>query len=136
VDVAGTQGRTPAIRPAQRHHRRPRETPETCVVLLMTQRSQVQILPPLPSSEAVPRTEGRPLACSLLTDLLTRLLLLRHPACRPGYPGSFVCTSTTYSDGAAGAVSHSQPRYRTDVLTSTHCTVSLSKAPLKITGTF
>jgi hypothetical protein len=50
--------------------------------------------------------------------------------------GSFMCTSTTYSDGSAGAVSHSQPRYRNDVLTSTHCTLSLSKAPLKINGTF
>ena len=43
--------------------------------LLITQRSRVQIPPPLPSPEAVSRTERRLLACGSLTDLLTRIML-------------------------------------------------------------
>jgi hypothetical protein len=39
-------------RAGQRQHGRRPETPETYVALLITQRSQVQILPPLPSPEA------------------------------------------------------------------------------------
>lgn len=38
--------------------------------------------------------------------------------------------------GAARGLHHSQPGYSTDVLISTHCAQSLSKAPLKINGTF
>jgi DDE_Tnp_1-associated len=58
-----------------RHRRRPSEgfawsarrggTPETwetCVVVLITQRSEVQILPPLPRPEALSRTEKEPSA--------------------------------------------------------------------------
>jgi hypothetical protein len=52
-----------------RHGRRTRErlpeTPETCVVWLITQRSEVQILPPLPISQfkGLFRSRKRPLAC-------------------------------------------------------------------------
>jgi hypothetical protein len=55
------------------HHTRERrpETPETCVVWLITQRSRVQIPPPLPKPEAGSRTENRPLACLMLTNLRT-----------------------------------------------------------------
>jgi hypothetical protein len=49
---------------------------------------------------------------------------------------SLMGASTTSFDESAGAVSHSQPRYSTDVLISTHCAQSLSRAPLKINGTF
>ena len=44
------------------------ETGETCVVWLITQRSRVQIPPPLPRPEAPSRTEKGPSACGLLTD--------------------------------------------------------------------
>ena len=40
--------------------------------LLITQRSRVQIPPPLPRPEALSRTEKGPSACGLLTDLLTK----------------------------------------------------------------
>jgi hypothetical protein len=65
-----------AICPVRRGHRtreRRLETGETDVVWLITQRSRVQIPPPLPRPEALSRTEKGPLACGLLTDLLTRL---------------------------------------------------------------
>src|SRR5215472_11837611 len=58
------------ICPARRgHHTRERqpETVETDVVWLITQRSRVQIPPPLPSPEALSRTEKGPSACGLLT---------------------------------------------------------------------
>ena len=48
-----------------------RETAETVVVWLITQRSRVQIPPPLPRSEALYRTEKGPSACGLCTDLCT-----------------------------------------------------------------
>jgi hypothetical protein len=67
---ADGDGAEPIVR-GQRHHRRRPETAETYVVLLITQRSQVQILPPLPSSEAGSELRIRPLACLVLTDLLT-----------------------------------------------------------------
>ena len=57
----------------QRGYPRLPETAETCVVWLITQRSRVQIPPPLPRPEALFRTGRGPLACGLLTDLLTRL---------------------------------------------------------------
>ena len=41
-----------------RDHRRQDETPDTSVVLLITQRSQVQILPPLPARTARENTSG------------------------------------------------------------------------------
>ena len=47
-----TDERPQVIGRGQRHYRRRAETAETPVVLLITQRSQVQILPPLPWSEA------------------------------------------------------------------------------------
>src|SRR5205807_4050371 len=47
------------------------ETGETCVVWLITQRSRVQIPPPLPRPEALSRTEKGPSACGLCTDLCT-----------------------------------------------------------------
>jgi hypothetical protein len=49
------------------------ETWETCVVVLITQRSRVQIPPPLPRPEALSRTEKGPFA--------------RDHACRLGKPG-------------------------------------------------
>jgi hypothetical protein len=52
------------VRRGQREHRRPPKTAETEVVRLITQRSQVQILPPLPRSRAGSRTENRPLHVS------------------------------------------------------------------------
>jgi hypothetical protein len=53
------------------HHARERqsETGETHVVWLITQRSRVQIPPPLPRPEALSRTEKGPSACGLCTDL-------------------------------------------------------------------
>ncbi len=59
------------IWPVRRGHRtrgRLSETSETCVVWLITQRSRVQIPPPLPSPEALSRTEKGPSACGLGTD--------------------------------------------------------------------
>jgi len=58
------------ICPVRRGHRareRRPETGETYVVVLITQRSRVQIPspPPLPRPEALSRTEKRPLACGL-----------------------------------------------------------------------
>ncbi len=44
------QGREQGNRPGQAACQRTDGTPETCVVWLITQRSQVQILPPLPRS--------------------------------------------------------------------------------------
>src|ERR1700755_1533615 len=55
----------------QRGDRRPSETGETHVLRLITQRSRVQIPPPLPRPEALSRTEKGPSACSLCTDLCT-----------------------------------------------------------------
>ncbi len=49
-------------------HWRLSETAETPVVWLITQRSRVQIPPPLPRPEALSRTERGPFACGLLTD--------------------------------------------------------------------
>ena len=74
------------IYPVRRgHHTRERlpETPETHVVRLITQRSRVQIPPPLPRPEALSRTEKGPSACGLLTDLCTGVL-----ASAPSLPGS------------------------------------------------
>ena len=64
--------RPPSVRRGQRGDQRPRETPETHVVWLITQRSRVQIPPPLPRPEALSRTEKGPSACGLLTDVLTK----------------------------------------------------------------
>ena len=49
------------------------ETPETGVVVLITQRSQVQILPPLPFSQVrgLFRLRERPSCYGVLTSLLT-----------------------------------------------------------------
>jgi len=55
------------VRRGQRGHRRRPETPETHVVWLITQRSRVQIPPPLPGLKVGSRTENRPSACSLCT---------------------------------------------------------------------
>jgi hypothetical protein len=60
--------------PVRRGHRireRSSATRETYVALLITQRSRVQIPPPLPRPEAPSRTEKGPLACGLCTDLFT-----------------------------------------------------------------
>jgi hypothetical protein len=65
----------------QRSGQRRSETAETHVVWLITQRSEVQILPPLPRPEAVPQTEGRPFACGLCTELCE---LLEPPRDRVG----------------------------------------------------
>ena len=46
----------------QRGRQRRSETPETKVVWLITQRSRVQIPPPLPRPEALSRTEKGPFA--------------------------------------------------------------------------
>ena len=62
------------ICPVRRGHRtreRRLETVETYVVWLITQRSRVQIPPPLPRPEALSRTEEGPSACGLCTDLCT-----------------------------------------------------------------
>ena len=40
------------VYPGELRFERPGETPETCLALLITQRSEVQILPPLLRSEA------------------------------------------------------------------------------------
>jgi hypothetical protein len=45
------------------------ETRETRVVVLITQRSRVQIPPPLPRPEALSRTEKGPSACGLCTTV-------------------------------------------------------------------
>jgi hypothetical protein len=60
--------------PVRRGHRireRLCETRETYVALLITQRSRVQIPPPLPRREALSRTEKGPLACGLSRILCT-----------------------------------------------------------------
>ena len=62
---------TPQAGRGQRGDRRPDETAETAVVWLITQRSRVQIPPPLPRPEALSRTENRLLAWLVLTDLRT-----------------------------------------------------------------
>ena len=62
------------IGPVRRgHHARERlpGTAETNVVWLITQRSRVQIPPPLPRPEALSRTEKGPSASGLCTDLCT-----------------------------------------------------------------
>jgi len=64
------------LSPGQRDGAERRRRWETRVVWLITQRSRVQIPPPLPRPEAPSRTEKGPLACRLLTDLLTRLGLM------------------------------------------------------------
>ena len=61
VDFAAQVGR------GQRGDQRLPETPETPVVWLITQRSRVQIPPPLPRLEGGSQTENRPLACRLCT---------------------------------------------------------------------
>jgi hypothetical protein len=64
-DVASDRRRSCALRPGRRRYTGTPETRKTSVVLLITQRSQVQILPPLPRQEALFRTGRGPLACSL-----------------------------------------------------------------------
>src|SRR5437762_3428550 len=54
------------------------ETAETCVVWLITQRSRVQIPPPLPRPEALSRTEKGPSACS------SRTIVRPAMSCRDG----------------------------------------------------
>ncbi len=51
-DGQARRGPAHPVRRGQCRRRRPGETTETLVVLLITQRSQVQILPPLPRPEA------------------------------------------------------------------------------------
>ena len=62
---------TPATRrdhvPGRRGRAGTGETPETGVVWLITQRSQVQILPPLPGQRPLPILEGAS-ACRVLTE--------------------------------------------------------------------
>src|SRR6266487_4183771 len=53
------------VRRGQHGDLRPPGTAETRVVWLITQRSRVQIPPPLPRPEALPRTEKGPSACGL-----------------------------------------------------------------------
>jgi len=80
------------VRRGQRGDQRRPETPETCVVWLITQRSRVQIPPPLPRPGALSRTEKGPLACGLLTVLCTRVLAsalsLLGPLCVPAHGSS------------------------------------------------
>ena len=65
--------RPPSVRRGHSGDQRQGETAETHVVWLITQRSEVQILPPLPRPEALSRTEKGPSACGVLTDLLLDL---------------------------------------------------------------
>jgi hypothetical protein len=46
------------VYPGESHFRRPGETPETCLALLITQRSRVQIPPPLPGQRPLLVMEG------------------------------------------------------------------------------
>jgi len=55
----------PQVCRGQRDDRRLPETAKTRVVWLITQRSRVQIPPPLPRPEALFRTGRGPLACGL-----------------------------------------------------------------------
>ena len=70
ADVAAQVGR------GQRDNQRLPETPETCVVWLITQRSRVQIPPPLPSLQVrgLFRSWKGPSACAVCTELRTRPL--------------------------------------------------------------
>ena len=63
--------RPPSVLRDQRGDQRRCETAETDVVWLITQRSRVQIPPPLPRPEALSRTEKGPFACGVCTDLRT-----------------------------------------------------------------
>ncbi len=58
----------PQVGRGQRGDQRLPETAETQVGRLITQRSRVQIPPPLPRPEALSRTEKGPLTCRVLTD--------------------------------------------------------------------
>jgi hypothetical protein len=62
------------VRRCHRTRERLPETAETRVVWLITQRSRVQIPPPLPRPEAGSRTENRPSARSLCTGCAVILL--------------------------------------------------------------
>jgi hypothetical protein len=59
----------PLVRRGQRGNQRRRETAETHVVWLITQRARVQIPPPLPIPQVrgLSRSWKRPLACWVLT---------------------------------------------------------------------
>src|SRR5215470_19731303 len=57
-DVADPKGRQQDNRPGQMASQRTGETPETCVVRLITQRSRVQIPPPLPGHRPLPIMGG------------------------------------------------------------------------------
>ena len=80
TDPTERDGSCPVRRGHCARERHP-ETGETHVVWLITQRSRVQIPPPLPRPEALSRTEKGPSACGLLTDLLTK------PVLTPSRPG-------------------------------------------------
>jgi hypothetical protein len=101
-DAAGwvKMGETPTlevdprhIRRGQHDHRRPRETAETHVVWLITQRSQVQLMPPLPRAQpGAPRGThlGRDhiKARSQASRRFTTLTARRSAALRPIRPTS------------------------------------------------
>ena len=68
--------RPPSVRRGQRGDQRRSETAETHVVWLITQRSRVQIPPPLPSLQVrgLFRSWKGPSACAVCTELCTRPL--------------------------------------------------------------
>src|SRR6185312_12087777 len=71
-DDARHRRRSRGFSPDQRDEAERLRRWETRVVVLITQRSRVQIPPPLPRPEALSRTEKGPFACGLYTDLLTK----------------------------------------------------------------
>ena len=91
--------RSPSVLRGQRGDQRRRETAETHVVWLITQRSRVQIPPPLPSLQVrgLFRSWKGPSACAVCTELCTRPL--RRAAVATGgetYPRTSFATQTTY----------------------------------------
>ena len=87
----------PQVCRGQRGERRLSKTGETYVVVLITQRSRVQIPPPLPSLQVrgLFRSWKGPSACAVCTELCARPL--RGPPRRPGgeaYPRTSVVTQS------------------------------------------
>ncbi len=94
--------REPSRLRGQRIRERPPETPEMGVVVLITQRSQVQILPPLPFTQVrgLSRRREGPSCCAVLTSLLTAL---RPSGSALGSPGAPVPDTEGFAYLAASA---------------------------------
>src|SRR5215470_2900068 len=100
-DVADPKGRQQDNRPGQMASQRTGETPETCVVRLITQRSRVQIPPPLPGHRPLPIMGGA-FFVPFVNEFVNAALLMR-PAHAAG--SSLLSTITPRSSALASPVS-------------------------------